>query len=251
MRGVHADAHAGGRAGERADGRTQASACGWASGQAHGQARDALAQGDDRRVPEHLLRRAKALPGHHRHGHRARGRCGPQDLLQALPGPSTACSPTSSTGHIDRDRGEHARAALARTGKAFEQGGLAVRIARVFDDGERAAHGANISLQPPRVRGAFPFDLLLYLRQGVHASRSSGATARCRASVRSDQLDYYLSFVFGGILSAYRQWIMMGGDTPIENVSSAASALVARGLSALERVPARQRPRRLALRARS
>lgn len=90
----------------------------------------------------------------------------------------------------------------------------------------------NISLKR-RVFECVPFDLMFTcIKQSMYEELER--YCMIPASVRSDQLDYYLSFVFGGILSAYRQWIMMGGDTPIENVSSAASALVASGLSSLE-----------------
>lgn len=131
--------------------------------------------------------------------------------------------------HID-DIVENTHGLLACTGES-EQGGFAVRIQVFFEMVNRAIM-ENISLKR-RVFECVPFDLMFTcIKQSMYEELER--YCMIPASVRSDQLDYYLSFVFGGILSAYRQWIMMGGDTPIENVSSAASALVARGLSSLE-----------------
>ncbi len=148
-----------------------------------------------------------------------------------------------------------------------EQGGFAVRIQVFFEMVNRAIM-ENISLKR-RVFECVPFDLMFTcIKQSMYEElerycmipasvRSDqldyylsfvfgGILSAYRqkqsmyeelerycmipASVRSDQLDYYLSFVFGGILSAYRQWIMMGGDTPIENVFS--STITSRSCSA-------------------
>ncbi len=123
---------------------------------------------------------------------------------------------------------------LACTGEG-EQNGFAMRIQIFFEMVNRAIM-ENIALKR-RVFECVPFDLMFTcIKQSMYEELER--YCMIPASVRSDQLDYYLSFVFGGILSAYREWIMMGGDTPIESVSSAASALVARGLSSLEGIDA-------------
>lgn len=119
---------------------------------------------------------------------------------------------------------------LACTGEGAHRGSGA-RISVFFEMVNRAIK-ENIALKR-RLFECVPFDLMLTcIKQSMYEELE-----RCcaiPASVQPDQLDYYLSFVFGGILSAYRQWIVMGGDAPIESVSSVASELVARGLSSLE-----------------
>ena len=125
---------------------------------------------------------------------------------------------------------ENAHGLLACTGES-EQRGFAVRIQVFFEMVNRAIM-ENFALKR-RVFECVPFDLMFTcIKQSMYEELERYCVIP--ASIRSDQLDYYLSFVFGGILSAYRQWIMMGGDAPIESVSSAASALLARGLSSLE-----------------
>ena len=45
----------------------------------------------------------------------------------------------------------------------------------------------------------------------------TGAVPR---AIPAELLEYYLSFVFGGILAAYRRWIASDGGVPIESVSA-------------------------------
>lgn len=50
--------------------------------------------------------------------------------------------------------------------------------------------------------------------------------------MRDDMLEYYLTFLFGGIISIYRYWMLSDGDAPIEEVTRVANALTQEGLSA-------------------
>lgn len=47
-------------------------------------------------------------------------------------------------------------------------------------------------------------------------------------------LEYYLSFLFGGILSIYRTWILSDRSMPLERVSEMANELIVGGLSSLD-----------------
>lgn len=125
---------------------------------------------------------------------------------------------------------ENTHGLLACTDEVAQRGSGA-RI-RVFFEMVNKAIKEKIALNR-RIFECVPFDLMLTcIKQSMYEELERYCAIP--ASVRPDQLDYYLSFIFGGILSAYRQWIVMGGDEPIESVSSAASALVSRGLSSLK-----------------
>lgn len=50
-------------------------------------------------------------------------------------------------------------------------------------------------------------------------------------------MEYYLSFIFGGIISSYRTWLRSDRSVPIEEVSRVSNDLILRGLESLE-VPA-------------
>ena len=51
--------------------------------------------------------------------------------------------------------------------------------------------------------------------------------------VPDELLDYYLSFILGGIISTYRNWLLSNGDVPVERVSEVARALTMNGLASI------------------
>lgn len=55
-------------------------------------------------------------------------------------------------------------------------------------------------------------------------------------------MEYYLSFIFGGIISSYRTWLRSDRSVPIEEVSRVSNDLILRGLESLEVPTARDAP---------
>lgn len=55
-------------------------------------------------------------------------------------------------------------------------------------------------------------------------------------------MEYYLSFIFGGIISSYRTWLRSDRSVPIEEVSRVSNDLILRGLESLEVPTAREAP---------
>lgn len=55
-------------------------------------------------------------------------------------------------------------------------------------------------------------------------------------------IEYYLSFIFGGIISSYRTWLRSDRSVPIEEVSRVSNDLILRGLESLEVPTAREAP---------
>lgn len=53
-------------------------------------------------------------------------------------------------------------------------------------------------------------------------------------SVSDEVLDYYLSFILGGIISAYRNWLLSDRAVPVERVSEVALALTMHGLASID-----------------
>lgn len=51
--------------------------------------------------------------------------------------------------------------------------------------------------------------------------------------VPREVVEYYLSFLLGGIISVYRAWLLSDGSTPIETVSGVANSLMLSGLGGL------------------
>lgn len=124
---------------------------------------------------------------------------------------------------------ESAHALLFRDGELLEQD-LDERL-RTFFDMVNVSLMTNISLNR-RVFECVPFDLLLSCVKAsmLEELRRYGAVPR---AIPAELLEYYLSFVFGGVLAAYRRWIASDGGVPIESVSSAVSALVAEGIASI------------------
>lgn len=125
---------------------------------------------------------------------------------------------------------DNAHALLFHNGERIDQG-LDRRL-QTFFDVVNVSIMRNISLNR-RVFECVPFDLL---SSCVKASmreelRRYGALPR---EMPEEMVEYCLSFVFGGILSAYRRWMVSDGDVPIETVSCAVSALVTRGIASIE-----------------
>lgn len=120
-------------------------------------------------------------------------------------------------------------ALLFRDGELLEER-LDVRL-RTFFEMVNVTIMENISLNR-RMFECVPFDLLL----SCIKSSMLEELRRYRAlpqGVSEDLLEYDLTFVFGGILSAYRMWVVSDGAVPIESVSSAVSDLVAEGIASL------------------
>ena len=221
---VHADAHAGGRAGERADGR----------------AGECMDGHPDKRTDKRVMRSRKVMIDAFEH------------LLRAKPYEDITVTDIAREADVDRktfykhfgsidgllayilDRHiaeivESTHALLFRDGELLEQD-LDVRL-RTFFDMVNVSLMTNISLNR-RVFECVPFDLLLSCVKAsmLEELRRYGAVPR---AIPAELLEYYLSFVFGGILAAYRRWIASDGGVPIESVSSAVSALVAEGVASI------------------
>lgn len=125
---------------------------------------------------------------------------------------------------------DNTHALLFHNGERVEQG-LDRRL-QTFFDVVNVSIMRNISLNR-RVFECVPFDLLLScVKASMHEElRRYGALPR---EMPEEMVEYCLSFVFGGILSAYRRWMVSDGDVPIETVSCAVSALVTRGIASIE-----------------
>lgn len=52
--------------------------------------------------------------------------------------------------------------------------------------------------------------------------------------VSPELLEYYTSYVLGGIISVYRHWMLAGSDVSIDRVADVADALTMNGLASLE-----------------
>ena len=52
--------------------------------------------------------------------------------------------------------------------------------------------------------------------------------------VSPELLEYYTSYVWGGIISVYRHWMLAGSDVSIDRVADVADALTMNGLASLE-----------------
>lgn len=225
---VHADAHAGGRAGERADGR------------AGGRAGAHMDEHTGARTDKRVMRSRKVMIDAFEH------------LLRAKPYEDITVTDIAREADVDRktfykhfgsidgllayilDRHiaeivESTHALLFRDGELLEQD-LDERL-RTFFDMVNVSLMTNISLNR-RVFECVPFDLLLSCVKAsmLEELRRYGAVPR---AIPAELLEYYLSFVFGGILAAYRRWIASDGGVPIESVSSAVSALVAEGIASI------------------
>lgn len=50
----------------------------------------------------------------------------------------------------------------------------------------------------------------------------------------SAHVEYYLSFIFAGIISVYRTWLRSDRSVPLENVSRIANDMILRGLESLD-----------------
>lgn len=125
---------------------------------------------------------------------------------------------------------DSAHALLFHNGERIDQG-LDRRL-QTFFDVVNVSIMRNISLNR-RVFECVPFDLLLScVKASMHEElRRYGALP---PGMPDDLLECCLSFIFGGILSAYRRWIVADDGVPIETVSCAVSALVIRGIASIE-----------------
>ena len=121
-------------------------------------------------------------------------------------------------------------ALLFHNGELVEQG-LDRRL-HTFFDVVNVSIMRNIALNR-RVFECVPFELLLSCVKSSMLEELHRYDALPR-EMPEDLVEYCLSFVFGGILSAYRHWIVSDSDVPIETVSCAVSALVTRGIASIE-----------------
>lgn len=120
-------------------------------------------------------------------------------------------------------------ALLLRDGEPLEER-LDARL-RTFLEMVNVSIMENISLNRLMFQ-YIPFDLLL----SCISSSMLEELRRYHAlpqGVSEDLIEYSLTFVFGGILSAYRMWAVSDGSVPIESVSNAVSDMAAEGIASL------------------
>lgn len=123
---------------------------------------------------------------------------------------------------------DSAHALLTQRGEIADHS-LKMRLSAFFDTVNKELM-ENITVNR-RVFECVPFDLMLTcVKRSMWEELERYAAVP--ESIPRELLDYYLSFVFGGILSTYRQWIVRDDVVPVEKVSDVVSSLVATGLSA-------------------
>lgn len=81
---------------------------------------------------------------------------------------------------------------------------------------------ANVPADTLLTRVRRPFERRL-LKEGVFSR-----------DVKRELIEYYLSFVLGGILSVYRAWMLSDGSTPIELVSDVANDIMLNGIRGMK-----------------
>ncbi|MDO4596024.1 MAG: TetR/AcrR family transcriptional regulator [Coriobacteriaceae bacterium] len=81
---------------------------------------------------------------------------------------------------------------------------------------------------------SLPADELLN-RVRIPFERALMERSFCVSKLPPELLEYYLSFIFGGIISIYRAWINSDRSVPIERVSAIANDLILEGLGSVTR----------------
>lgn len=125
----------------------------------------------------------------------------------------------------------------------------------IVDEVQAALHGKSAKEEPETALRAFFTTLnevvcsnLVVNRRFVESTHTEALLKRIRSAfkriivdralfpvtVPEDLFDYYLTFLFGGIISVYRHWMVADEDTDIERVSDVARRLTMGGLSGVE-----------------